>query len=124
MIDAIEPHQSDDNEIDRDDEVQQPRHDQNEDAGDKGDKRRDMGGGDDHGFASGLGAFQGRDRMQREIGRALTRKRAVRFYATNCSRCQADQAAAPSRTRESDLPLDLGKIGHGAGRGADFVEQF
>ena len=51
VVDAIEPRQSDNNEIDRDDEVQQPRHDQNEDAGNKGDKRRDMFGGDDHGFS-------------------------------------------------------------------------
>src|SRR5271170_3031379 len=50
VVDAIEPRQSDNNEIDRNDEVQQPRHDQNEDAGNKGDKRRDMFGGDDHGF--------------------------------------------------------------------------
>jgi hypothetical protein len=40
VVDGIEPHQSDNNEIDRDDKVQKSRHDQNEDAGDKGDKRR------------------------------------------------------------------------------------
>jgi hypothetical protein len=37
VVDGIEPHQSDNNEIDRDDKVQKSRHDQNEDAGDKGD---------------------------------------------------------------------------------------
>jgi hypothetical protein len=40
VVHGIEPHQSDNNEIDRDDKVQKKsRHDQNEDAGDKGDKR-------------------------------------------------------------------------------------
>jgi hypothetical protein len=34
VVDGIEPHQSDNNEIDRDDNVQKSRHDQNEDAGD------------------------------------------------------------------------------------------
>jgi hypothetical protein len=48
MVDAIKPGQSDNNEIDRDNEIEQPRHQQDEDAGDQGDKRRDMGGGDDH----------------------------------------------------------------------------
>jgi hypothetical protein len=37
VVNGIEPHQSDNNEIDRDDKVQKSRHDQNEDAGDKGD---------------------------------------------------------------------------------------
>jgi hypothetical protein len=37
VVDGIEPHQPDNNEIDRDDKVQKSRHDQNEDAGDKGD---------------------------------------------------------------------------------------
>jgi hypothetical protein len=48
MMDGIEPHQSDDDEIDRDDEVEQPRHQQDENTADQSDKRRDMGGGDDH----------------------------------------------------------------------------
>ncbi len=52
MIDGIEPDQSDDNEVDRDDIAQQSRHDQDEDAGEEGDKRRDVGRGDDHGFSS------------------------------------------------------------------------
>ena len=48
MMDGIEPHQSDDDEIDRDDEVQQSRYKEDENTADQGDKRRDMGGGDDH----------------------------------------------------------------------------
>jgi hypothetical protein len=64
VVNGIEPHQSDNNEIDRDDKVQKSRHDQNEDAGDKGDKRRDMGGGDDSGFASGLECNLGRRRVR------------------------------------------------------------
>jgi hypothetical protein len=54
MVDGIEPHQSEDNEIGRDDDVQQSRQYQNQNTGDERDKRRDMGGGDDHGFASGV----------------------------------------------------------------------
>ena len=42
VVDGIEPHQSDNNEIDRDDKVQKSRHDQNEDAGDKGNTARDF----------------------------------------------------------------------------------
>jgi hypothetical protein len=37
VVNGTEPHQSDNNEIDRDDKVQKSQHDQNEDAGDKGD---------------------------------------------------------------------------------------
>jgi hypothetical protein len=48
MIDAIEPHQADNNEVDSHDEIEQPRHQQDENTGDQGDKRRDMGGGNDH----------------------------------------------------------------------------
>jgi hypothetical protein len=50
MMDIIEADKSNDDEVDGDDKVQQPRNDQNENAGDQRDKRGDMGSGDDHGF--------------------------------------------------------------------------
>src|ERR1700733_6387626 len=73
VVDAIEPHQTDNDEIDRDDEVQQPRHDQNEDAGNKSDKRSDMFGGDDHGFPRG-GVSTGGAQGAAEFYTTATRK--------------------------------------------------
>jgi hypothetical protein len=52
MMHVIETDQADEDEIDGDDIVEQPRHDQNQDAGNKCDKRRDMSSGDDHDFSS------------------------------------------------------------------------
>jgi hypothetical protein len=48
MVDAIETDQADKNEINRDDEVEQTRHDQNQNAGKERNERRDMSSGDDH----------------------------------------------------------------------------
>jgi hypothetical protein len=45
MVDAVEADQSDENEIERDDIVQKPRHDQNQNAG-----------GDDHGDCPEFGS--------------------------------------------------------------------
>jgi hypothetical protein len=47
-MNAVEAYEADENEIDGDDEVQQPGHDQDQDAGDEGDGRREIGGGDEH----------------------------------------------------------------------------
>jgi hypothetical protein len=55
MMDGIEADQSDENEIDGDDVVEQPRHDQDQYTGNDGDERRDMSSGNDHGFSSGVG---------------------------------------------------------------------
>jgi hypothetical protein len=44
-----EPEQADNDQIDRDDEIEQPRHDQNENSGDQRDDRRQIGNGDGHG---------------------------------------------------------------------------
>jgi hypothetical protein len=60
MMDVVETDQTDENEIDGDDVVEQPRHDQNQDAGNDGDKRREMSTGDDHDFVL-LGFWE--DRM-------------------------------------------------------------
>jgi hypothetical protein len=51
VMDGIEPGQSDDNEIDRDNDIEKPRHDEDQNAGDERDKRGDMGGGDNHRFS-------------------------------------------------------------------------
>ena len=48
MMDAVELDHADENEIDRDDVVEQPRHDQNQDAGKDGDPRCEVCSGDDH----------------------------------------------------------------------------
>ena len=48
MVDIVEPDQSYDDEVDGNDVVQQPRHYQNQNASDKGDERRDVGGGESH----------------------------------------------------------------------------
>jgi hypothetical protein len=54
MMDAIKLHHTDENEIDRDDVAQQTRHQENEYPGNDGDKRGDMGSGNDHWFSSRL----------------------------------------------------------------------
>jgi hypothetical protein len=54
MVDGVELHEADENQINGDDVVQEPRDKENKDSRNNGDKRRDMGGGDDHGFASGV----------------------------------------------------------------------
>jgi hypothetical protein len=48
MMYGVEPDQADENEIDRDDIIEQSRNDQNENASKNGDERGDVGGGDDH----------------------------------------------------------------------------
>ena len=47
-VQQTETDQPDDDEIDSDDEVEQARHDQDQDAGDQGHDGRDMRAGDDH----------------------------------------------------------------------------
>ena len=48
MMNAVEFDHADENEIDRDDVVEQPWHDQNQDTGKDGDPRCEMCSGDDH----------------------------------------------------------------------------
>src|SRR4249920_1369138 len=48
MVDIVEPDQAYHDEVDGNDVVQQPRHYQNQNASDKGDERRDVGGGESH----------------------------------------------------------------------------
>jgi hypothetical protein len=48
VMHAVQPHDADENEVDRDDIIQQPRYDQNQDAGEERDQGRDVGSGDDH----------------------------------------------------------------------------
>jgi hypothetical protein len=48
MMDGIEPNQSFNDQIDRDDDIEKPRDNQNENAGDKRHDGREFGRGDDH----------------------------------------------------------------------------
>jgi hypothetical protein len=48
MIDGVEPDQAYRDEVDGDDVVQQPRNDQDQNAGDEGDERRDVSDGENH----------------------------------------------------------------------------
>jgi hypothetical protein len=48
MVDGVEPDQPYQDEIDGDDVVQQPGHDQDQNAGDKGDERRDVSDSENH----------------------------------------------------------------------------
>jgi len=142
MMDGIEPDQSDENEIDGNDVVEKPWHDQNEYPGNDGDERRDMSGGDDHGFSSGWGACDGTKRRaerNREDPAAEERARAGSVLAdfgtlgTACTSCRG-RANGSARSGQPDDRLreepgmtksafDPRKIGHGARGGADFVEE-
>lgn len=42
MIDAVQPHKPDQDKVDGNDEVQQPRHNQDQDAGNEGNDRRNV----------------------------------------------------------------------------------
>src|SRR5579862_5354811 len=92
-MDGIEPGQSDDNEIDRDNDIEKPRHDENENAGDERHKRRDMGGGDNHRisyrFCSAGGLLRGKEQdTPKRCGEAplgFNAQTAIRFYATNAA---------------------------------------
>jgi hypothetical protein len=48
VIDAVQSNEANDDEVDGDNVVQQSRHEQNQNAGDEGNERRDMGNGDGH----------------------------------------------------------------------------
>jgi len=48
VMHAVQPHDADENEVYCDDVVEQSRDDQNQDAGEKRDQRRDVGSGNDH----------------------------------------------------------------------------
>src|SRR5262245_37801858 len=70
VIDAVEPGEADDDQVDRHDEVQQARHDQDQDAGDQGDQRRDVGDGQSHGDLLGPGeSTTERNRGSKKSGR-------------------------------------------------------
>jgi hypothetical protein len=48
VVDRVEADQADDDEIEGNDEVQQPWNDQDQNAGDQRDNRRDVSDGEDH----------------------------------------------------------------------------
>jgi hypothetical protein len=49
LLDQTEPDDADDNQIDRNDEIQKPRHDENENAGEKRDDGLNVSCREDHG---------------------------------------------------------------------------
>src|SRR5262245_2261496 len=57
MIDAVQSNEADDDQVDGDNVVQQSRHEQNQNAGDEGNERRDMGNGDGHEDLLGSGRW-------------------------------------------------------------------
>src|SRR3954469_12066168 len=61
VIDTVEPHETDDDQVDRDDKVEQPRHEEDQDACNEGNKRRDMGDGQRHGRLSWVRVSKLRD---------------------------------------------------------------
>jgi hypothetical protein len=63
VVDVVEADDADKNQIDGDDEVEQPRHDEDQDAGNKRDQRREMGRGDDHDHEP-FGWTIGKERMK------------------------------------------------------------
>jgi hypothetical protein len=65
VVDSVESDQSLDNEIDRNDNVEEPWDDQDEDAGDKCDDRRQFGSSDDHDFPRVGNAFRERHKAAR-----------------------------------------------------------
>jgi hypothetical protein len=58
VMDGIEFEHADNDEVERDDIVQQARDNEDKNACDNGDKRRDMGGGDDHDFPLGFAVIE------------------------------------------------------------------
>ena len=54
MVDRVEAEQAHQDEIDRDYKVQQSRNDQDQNAGDQSDERRDVSDGEDHFRAPGM----------------------------------------------------------------------
>src|SRR5262245_65648967 len=55
VIDAVEPGEADDDQVDGDDVVEQPRHEQDQNAGDERNQRCDVGDRDGHGDLLGPG---------------------------------------------------------------------
>jgi hypothetical protein len=77
MMHGIELDQADKNEIDRDNVIQQSRDEQDEDAGKDSDERREMGGGNDHGFSSRVATLAWNKKARwRECGKTCSTKNA------------------------------------------------
>jgi hypothetical protein len=74
MMNAVEPNDTDDDQIDGDNDVEKPRHDQNENAGNERDNGRDFGGGDDHDFPRGWIDLDAMAQVRAEIDKLSTPK--------------------------------------------------
>src|SRR5262249_29247534 len=75
VIDSVEPSDAYDDQVDRDNVVQQSRHEEDQDAGDEGNKRCDMGNCNGHGDLLG---------WQSMIMTALAAGYTCECYSTRC----------------------------------------
>src|ERR1700728_1080497 len=134
MIDAVKSHQSDNDQINSDDIVQKPRQDQDQDAGDKGNERRNMGGSNDHGFSSVGKHSMGLKGQRRMLSsrRPAARERTTSHSVLACSRKLGTATYGPAIEGESPeakgarrrgRPLDTffptGRLGDGSAEKAD-----
>ena len=131
MMDGIEPDQSDENQIDRNDVVQQSRDDQDEDAGDDGDQRRDMSSGDDHGFSSGWGVCDGTKRIaeRSRTGPAAEERARAGLVLADSGKLGTAVSVIPGRRNAksssggtTESPFDPREIGDEAGCRANSIK--
>jgi hypothetical protein len=81
VMDAVEADDADEDQIDGNDVIEQARHDEDQDAGNNRDERRDMGRGDDHGLTLWLNYAVGTNATPtpEKPGSYTTRERGARF---------------------------------------------
>ena len=92
MIDAVQPRKPDQDKVDGNDEVQQPRHNQDQDARDEGNDRRNVCGRKGHYGLLGRGIISG-DRAQ-ACALTATTQRIRNDYCLTVYR----EASVPSKT--------------------------
>ena len=82
VVEVIEADDTDEDQIDGNDVIEEPRHDEDQDAGDKRDQRRDVGRRDDHDLNLLVDLF-GWDECDADTGKArqlyATRELGARF---------------------------------------------
>jgi hypothetical protein len=81
VMDAVEADDADEDQIDGNDVIEEARHDEDQDAGNNRDERRDMGRGDDHGLTLWLNYEVGTNATPtpEKPGSYTTRERGARF---------------------------------------------
>src|SRR5579863_139416 len=102
VVDGVEPDQALDDEIDRNNNIEEPRDDQNEDAGNEGDDRRQFGSGDDHDCPRVWNAFwEGAQRVRLKIDRRSTRQ--PQFGSTPSPRARGEGWGEGAYPPDSDV---------------------